>query len=142
MAILSRLCREHLRDQFQCEDQVIYVLLDKKNWWRPVANRGVRQKFALTAVHRVCIFLYPVFLSSFTIAFKLNYRADFVLFPSIGPAWASINRGVLICNDCCSVHRSLGRHISQVRHLKHGNWTPSLLEVNIYIFRFLSVLFL
>lgn len=45
------------------------------------------------------------------------------------PAWASINRGVLICNDCCSVHRSLGRHISQVRHLKHGSWTQSLLQM-------------
>jgi len=44
-----------------------------------------------------------------------------------GPEWASINRGVLICDECCSVHRSLGRHISQVRHLKLGRpWNPSL----------------
>uniref|UniRef100_A0A4W3JHN7 G protein-coupled receptor kinase interacting ArfGAP 2b n=1 Tax=Callorhinchus milii TaxID=7868 RepID=A0A4W3JHN7_CALMI len=41
--------------------------------------------------------------------------------------WASINRGVLICDDCCSVHRSLGRHISQVRHLTHTPWPPTLL---------------
>ncbi|NP_001085838.1 G protein-coupled receptor kinase interacting ArfGAP 2 L homeolog [Xenopus laevis] len=44
------------------------------------------------------------------------------------PRWASINRGVLICDECCSVHRSLGRHISQVRHLKHTSWPPTLLQ--------------
>ncbi|KAM3938099.1 ARF GTPase-activating protein GIT2 isoform 3-T3 [Leptodactylus fuscus] len=45
------------------------------------------------------------------------------------PRWASINRGVLICDECCSVHRSLGRHISQVRHLKHSPWPPTLLQM-------------
>ncbi|XP_040272513.1 ARF GTPase-activating protein GIT2 isoform X3 [Bufo bufo] len=45
------------------------------------------------------------------------------------PRWASINRGVLICDECCSVHRSLGRHISQVRHLKHTPWPPTLLQM-------------
>lgn len=24
------------------------------------------------------------------------------------PEWASINRGVLICSECCHVHRNLG----------------------------------
>ncbi|KAK0045595.1 ARF GTPase-activating protein GIT2 [Biomphalaria pfeifferi] len=41
------------------------------------------------------------------------------------PTWASINRGVLICDECCSVHRSLGRHISQVKNLKKGLWSAS-----------------
>ncbi|XP_051489707.1 ARF GTPase-activating protein GIT2 isoform X9 [Apus apus] len=45
------------------------------------------------------------------------------------PCWASINRGILICDECCSVHRSLGRHISQVRHLKHTPWPPTLLQM-------------
>ncbi|KAM4708855.1 ARF GTPase-activating protein GIT2 isoform 2-T2 [Discoglossus pictus] len=45
------------------------------------------------------------------------------------PRWASINRGVLICDECCSVHRSLGRHISQVRHLKHTPWPSTLLQM-------------
>ncbi|XP_078523468.1 ARF GTPase-activating protein GIT2 isoform X2 [Lissotriton helveticus] len=45
------------------------------------------------------------------------------------PRWASVNRGVLICDECCSVHRSLGRHISQVRHLKHTSWPPTLLQM-------------
>ncbi|KAK7934104.1 hypothetical protein WMY93_005000 [Mugilogobius chulae] len=41
------------------------------------------------------------------------------------PHWASVNRGVLICDECCSVHRSLGRHSSQVRHLTHTPWPPT-----------------
>ncbi|XP_057600132.1 ARF GTPase-activating protein GIT2 isoform X8 [Hippopotamus amphibius kiboko] len=45
------------------------------------------------------------------------------------PSWASINRGTFICDECCSVHRSLGRHISQVRHLKHTPWPPTLLQM-------------
>ncbi|XP_020851994.1 ARF GTPase-activating protein GIT2 isoform X13 [Phascolarctos cinereus] len=45
------------------------------------------------------------------------------------PSWASVNRGILICDECCSVHRSLGRHISQVRHLKHTPWPPTLLQM-------------
>ncbi|XP_069615405.1 ARF GTPase-activating protein GIT2 isoform X5 [Ranitomeya imitator] len=45
------------------------------------------------------------------------------------PRWASVNRGILICDECCSVHRSLGRHISQVRHLKHTPWPPTLLQM-------------
>lgn len=45
------------------------------------------------------------------------------------PHWASTNRGTLICDECCSVHRSLGRHISQVRHLSHTAWPPTLLQM-------------
>uniref|UniRef100_A0A7N6BKQ1 Arf-GAP domain-containing protein n=1 Tax=Anabas testudineus TaxID=64144 RepID=A0A7N6BKQ1_ANATE len=36
---------------------------------------------------------------------------------------------VLICDECCSVHRSLGRHISIVKHLRHSGWPPSLLQM-------------
>ncbi|NXJ73382.1 GIT1 protein, partial [Trogon melanurus] len=45
------------------------------------------------------------------------------------PGWASINRGVLICDECCSVHRSLGRHISIVKHLRHSPWPTTLLQM-------------
>uniref|UniRef100_A0A8C5SZ49 GIT ArfGAP 2 n=1 Tax=Laticauda laticaudata TaxID=8630 RepID=A0A8C5SZ49_LATLA len=48
---------------------------------------------------------------------------------SAEPSWASVNRGVLLCDECCSVHRSLGRHISQVRHLKHTPWPATLLQM-------------
>lgn len=45
------------------------------------------------------------------------------------PSWASVNRGTFVCDECCSVHRSLGRHISQVRHLRHAPWPPTLLQM-------------
>uniref|UniRef100_A0A673ZAZ6 G protein-coupled receptor kinase interacting ArfGAP 2a n=1 Tax=Salmo trutta TaxID=8032 RepID=A0A673ZAZ6_SALTR len=48
---------------------------------------------------------------------------------SMLPRWASVNRGVLICDECCSVHRSLGRHSSQVRHLTHTPWAPTQLQM-------------
>uniref|UniRef100_A0A3B4UCT4 GIT ArfGAP 1 n=1 Tax=Seriola dumerili TaxID=41447 RepID=A0A3B4UCT4_SERDU len=48
---------------------------------------------------------------------------------SAPPGWTSINRGVLICDECCSVHRSLGRHISIVKHLRHSGWPPALLQM-------------
>lgn len=59
------------------------------------------------------------------------------IFPSLtcvslpDPGWTSINRGVLICDECCSVHRSLGRHISIVKHLRHSGWPPALLQVRL-----------
>uniref|UniRef100_A0A6Q2YW57 Arf-GAP domain-containing protein n=1 Tax=Esox lucius TaxID=8010 RepID=A0A6Q2YW57_ESOLU len=49
--------------------------------------------------------------------------------PLSDPGWTSINRGVLICDECCSVHRSLGRHISIVKHLRHSGWPPTLLQM-------------
>ncbi|XP_042298554.1 ARF GTPase-activating protein GIT1 isoform X5 [Sceloporus undulatus] len=45
------------------------------------------------------------------------------------PGWASINRGVLVCDECCGVHRSLGRHISIVKHLRHSPWSATLLQM-------------
>ncbi|KAM8829028.1 ARF GTPase-activating protein GIT2b isoform 2-T2 [Spinachia spinachia] len=45
------------------------------------------------------------------------------------PRWASVNRGVLICDECCSIHRGLGRHSSQVRHLNHSPWPPCQLQM-------------
>uniref|UniRef100_A0A671S9L8 ARF GTPase-activating protein GIT2-like n=1 Tax=Sinocyclocheilus anshuiensis TaxID=1608454 RepID=A0A671S9L8_9TELE len=45
------------------------------------------------------------------------------------PRWASINRGVLICDECCSIHRGLGRHSSQVRHLTQTPWPSSQLQM-------------
>ncbi len=46
--------------------------------------------------------------------------------------WASINRGVLICDECCSIHRGLGRHSSQVRHLTQTPWPSSQLQVKTH----------
>ncbi|XP_039292599.1 ARF GTPase-activating protein GIT2 [Nilaparvata lugens] len=48
---------------------------------------------------------------------------------SLDPGWAVVNRGLLVCDECCSVHRSLGRHISQVKSLKRAHWPPTLLSM-------------
>uniref|UniRef100_A0A672R620 GIT ArfGAP 1 n=1 Tax=Sinocyclocheilus grahami TaxID=75366 RepID=A0A672R620_SINGR len=60
---------------------------------------------------------------------SMNMISARVLSDCIDPGWSSINRGVLICDECCSVHRSLGRHISIVKHLRHSGWPPSLLQM-------------
>lgn len=46
-----------------------------------------------------------------------------------GPSWAVVNRGVLICSDCCCIHRSLGRHVSHVKCLRSGGWIPEQLTM-------------
>ncbi|XP_065333225.1 ARF GTPase-activating protein GIT2 [Cloeon dipterum] len=48
---------------------------------------------------------------------------------ALEPTWASVNRGILLCDECCSVHRSLGRHISRVKSLRRGAWVPSQLSM-------------
>lgn len=50
------------------------------------------------------------------------------------PTWASINKGILICDECCSVHRTLGRHVSHIKSLRKGTWVPAQLAVNIYLY--------
>uniref|UniRef100_A0A1I8H0E5 Arf-GAP domain-containing protein n=1 Tax=Macrostomum lignano TaxID=282301 RepID=A0A1I8H0E5_9PLAT len=48
---------------------------------------------------------------------------------SVGPSWASLNCCVLLCNDCSSVHRSLGRHVSQVKSLTHHRWRDTQIKM-------------
>ncbi|CAB4056894.1 GIT2 [Lepeophtheirus salmonis] len=48
---------------------------------------------------------------------------------ALGPSWASINRGILLCSDCCSVHRTLGRHVSHIKALRQSNWIPEQLHM-------------
>lgn len=45
------------------------------------------------------------------------------------PQWGSLNRGLLLCDECCSVHRSLGPHVSRVRHLHRAPWVPAQLSM-------------
>uniref|UniRef100_A0A8D9AIG4 ARF GTPase-activating protein GIT2 n=1 Tax=Cacopsylla melanoneura TaxID=428564 RepID=A0A8D9AIG4_9HEMI len=45
------------------------------------------------------------------------------------PKWGILNKGVFVCDACCSIHRSLGRHISQVKYLDSSTWPPSLLSM-------------
>ncbi|RWS24940.1 Centaurin-gamma-1A-like protein [Leptotrombidium deliense] len=45
------------------------------------------------------------------------------------PVWASLNLGVLMCIDCCGIHRNLGTHISRVRSLDLDDWPPGHVSV-------------
>ncbi|CAG9860608.1 unnamed protein product [Phyllotreta striolata] len=44
------------------------------------------------------------------------------------PEWASYNIGIFICTRCSGVHRSMGVHISKVKHLKLDKWEDSQVE--------------
>ncbi|KAK0095721.1 hypothetical protein PV326_007594 [Microctonus aethiopoides] len=48
---------------------------------------------------------------------------------ALEPAWASINRAILLCDQCCSIHRSLGCHISQIKSLHKSLWNTNLLSM-------------
>ena len=48
-------------------------------------------------------------------------------FPQVN--WISINKGVYLCDDCCSIHRSLGRHLSYVRSIQHQRWPHGLMKM-------------
>lgn len=50
-----------------------------------------------------------------------------------GPEWASVNNGIMICIQCCGVHRSLGTHISKVRSLRLDRWTPNSVQLLVEI---------
>ncbi|XP_030764159.1 ARF GTPase-activating protein GIT2 [Sitophilus oryzae] len=43
--------------------------------------------------------------------------------------WVSVNKGILLCTQCCSIHRSLGRHISQVKSLLKSSWNQNQLNM-------------
>lgn len=50
-----------------------------------------------------------------------------------GPAWASLNLGLLLCIQCCGVHRCLGAHVSRVRSLELDEWPPGHLSVMLSV---------
>uniref|UniRef100_A0A673MCC8 G protein-coupled receptor kinase interacting ArfGAP 2b n=1 Tax=Sinocyclocheilus rhinocerous TaxID=307959 RepID=A0A673MCC8_9TELE len=60
---------------------------------------------------------------------RFNGNKHICAFVQRNSRWASINRGVLICDECCSIHRGLGRHSSQVRHLTQTPWPSSQLQM-------------
>ncbi|XP_063983780.1 ARF GTPase-activating protein GIT2 [Diachasmimorpha longicaudata] len=48
---------------------------------------------------------------------------------ALGPGWASVNRAILLCDECCSIHRSLGRHVSHIKSLHKSVWNSYLLSM-------------
>ncbi|EOY25502.1 PREDICTED: probable ADP-ribosylation factor GTPase-activating protein AGD13 isoform X2 [Theobroma cacao] len=49
------------------------------------------------------------------------------------PKWASANIGVFICLKCCSVHRSLGTHISKVLSVTLDEWSDDEIDAMIEV---------
>lgn len=59
---------------------------------------------------------------------------DYIIFRdciaiAIEPDWLSTNLGVLICLECCGVHRELGVHFSRTQSLVIDDLKPSQLLV-------------
>lgn len=83
---------------------------------------------------KVVIFMKSSFCFAATIDQGCYFYEEFfslsLRYFAVGPGWASVNRGVMMCDECCSIHRSLGRHISHIKHLQRGRWTPPVLEVS------------
>lgn len=59
-----------------------------------------------------------------------NKFSLYVFLQLLDPTWASVNKGILLCTQCCSIHRSLGRHITQVKSLLKTTWNPNQLNVS------------
>jgi len=58
--------------------------------------------------------------SSKLLVFSSSYKTRFMIEPwcSPDPRWLSTNLGVLICLECCGIHRNLGVHISRTQSLE------------------------
>lgn len=59
----------------------------------------------------------------------MNCKINLYLILCIDSDWIVVNRGLYICDECCSIHRSLGRHISQIKSLS-ADWCPITLNVS------------
>lgn len=68
------------------------------------------------------IYVVQSFLSVFSL-FNFIY---------IDTDWVNVNRGLFICDACCSIHRSLGRHVSQIKSL-NADWCPVTFNVSTFL---------
>lgn len=56
----------------------------------------------------------------------------------VDPEWLSVNFGVLICLECCGVHRELGVHVTRTQSLVIDDLGTSQLLVYMYSLLFSS----
>lgn len=91
--------------------------------WRWMATRYVQTAVLQVSLSSRVLIMCPFFV----------YGGGMTMCVPLDPSWASINRGVLLCNECCSVHRVMGTHISHIRSLSSTNWPPVLKEVSLQL---------
>jgi len=58
------------------------------------------------------------------------------------PEWLSVNLGVLICLECCGVHRDMGVHISRTQSIVIDDLGSAQLLVTISNSQFSLILLL
>ena len=61
--------------------------------------------------------------------FVLLFSNSFVLVISGQNEWASCNLGAFLCQECASIHRSLGVDISRIKSVKLDNWEDNQVKV-------------
>jgi hypothetical protein len=68
-------------------------------------------------------------MKALTLTFDDN---NFLLISSyhLGPMWASVNHGTVLCIECSGIHRSLGVHVSKVRSLNLDKWETEAVGVS------------
>lgn len=49
--------------------------------------------------------------------FNTSWSVCLYLFCVVDPEWLSTNYGILICLECCGIHRQLGVHISRTQSI-------------------------
>lgn len=49
------------------------------------------------------------------------------------PLWLSLNLGVVVCDECCSVHRSLSAIVSQMCCIPYYKWPKSQLDLMLVL---------
>lgn len=54
----------------------------------------------------------------------------------VGPQYAVFNLGILICEKCAGIHRTLGSH--RVKSLKMDKWDEDQLQVSRFEYRFIG----
>ncbi|EFJ37136.1 hypothetical protein SELMODRAFT_403270 [Selaginella moellendorffii] len=50
-----------------------------------------------------------------------------------GPQWVSTNTGVIICDKCYAIHRSMGASVSKLMSLNSNDWTDEEVELMLFI---------
>ncbi|XP_054279813.1 centaurin-gamma-1A isoform X2 [Macrosteles quadrilineatus] len=135
----------------ECEDsdgyEFLIVSLDNKQWHFEASNSEERDEWVAAIEQQILNSLQGN--ESSKVKSRLQNSVEVASLQSIrtrvpgnshcadcdapNPEWASLNLGVLVCIECCGIHRNLGSHISRVRSLHLDEWPPGHLAVMLSI---------